>query len=259
MSLADNIIGAESGGDVNAQNPNSSAAGPAQFINSTWTSLVKQYRPDLANGKSDADILAMRADPQLSSDMVTAYSQQNAKTLTAAGLPPTPGNLYLAHFAGPQGAVNVLNADPSAPASAVMGAAATAANPFLKNMTIGDLRNWATNKVGGNGPQAQPSAPTPAPASPAPAAASPVGAAPVSPTFASLGMLNDPNAFAALAKQVAPNVMGAGQQQQQPQPQQQQPPTPAPQPMNLQQGTPAAQAMRQRLLASIFAPQQPQQ
>ena len=256
MALSDQIIGAESGGDPNAQNPNSSAAGSGQFLGGTWLGLIKQYRPDLANGKSDADILSMRSDPQLSQDMVTAYSQQNAKTLSAAGLPATPGNLYLAHFAGPQGAVNVLNADPNAPASSVMGPAATAANPFLKNMSISDLRNWASNKVGGGAPQPQPQPQPQAPAAAMPqgAMAAPVAAAappqpPASPTMASLGMLNNPTDFAALAKQVAPGIMG-GQQQQAPPPMQ---------PMQLQNGTPMAQMMRQRLLASIFAPQQPQQ
>jgi len=52
MGLIDSIIGAESGGDPNAKNPNSSATGAGQFISSTWLDTIKAARPDLAQGKS---------------------------------------------------------------------------------------------------------------------------------------------------------------------------------------------------------------
>lgn len=179
MSLIDSIIGAESGGDPNARNPNSSAMGAGQFISSTWLDTLKATRPDLAQGKSDDELLALRSDPQLSRQMTEAYAAQNAQVLSNAGHPVTPGNTYLAHFAGPQGAVSVLNADPSAPVSSVLTPGAVKANPFLQNMTIADLRAWADRKMGG----AQP-APAPA-AAPAIAPAPPLSLAPPSaPIFA---------------------------------------------------------------------------
>lgn len=154
MALVDHIIGAESGGNPNARNPRSSAAGLGQFIDSTFLSMIRKHRPDLAEGKSDADILALKFDPGISRDMTAAYAADNADILSKAGLPVTPGSTYLAHFAGPQGAVGILNADPAMPVSSILTPGAVKANPFLQGMTAADLRAWADRKVGGSTPAA---------------------------------------------------------------------------------------------------------
>lgn len=149
MALVDQIIGIESGGNPNATNPRSSASGLGQFLNSTWLSTIKQHRPDLAQGMSDPDLLALKSDPQLSREMTAAYAADNGSILSRAGLPVTPETTYLAHFAGPQGAVKVLQADPSAPVGSILGAGAVSANPFLRGMTAADLQAWASRKMGG--------------------------------------------------------------------------------------------------------------
>jgi hypothetical protein len=97
--------------------------------------------------------------------MTAAYAADNGQVLSKAGFDPTPGNTYLAHFAGPQGAVKILSSDPNAPVSSILGDAAVKANPFLQGMTAADLQAWASRKMDGAPPQ-QPSAQT-APASPA--------------------------------------------------------------------------------------------
>jgi hypothetical protein len=155
MGLVDSIIGVESGGNPNATNPNSSASGLGQFIDSTWLSTIKQARPDLAQGKSDAELLALKSDPQLSREMTEAYANQNQAILQKNGLPVTPGSTYLAHFAGPGGAVKVLQADPNAPVESVLGEAAVKANPFLRGMTAAGLQAWADRKMGGSSHQPQ--------------------------------------------------------------------------------------------------------
>ncbi len=147
MALSDLIIGAESGGQANARNPRSSAYGAGQFIESTWLDTLRRHRPDLASLPRDQQ-LALRGDPALSKQMTDAYAQDNAGHLKTAGFDPTPGNAYLAHFAGPTGAVKVLQANPTTPVMDILGGAATQANPFLKNMTAGDLRSWADRKMG---------------------------------------------------------------------------------------------------------------
>lgn len=161
MGLIDSIIGVESGGDPNARNPNSSASGLGQFIDSTWLSTIRGARPDLA-GKSDSELLALKSDPQLSREMTEAYANQNQAILTKNGLPVTPGSTYLAHFAGPGGAVKVLQADPNAPVESVLGADAVRANPFLRGMTVQGLQAWADRKMGGSAAQPQPAPATPA-------------------------------------------------------------------------------------------------
>ncbi len=175
MGLVDSIIGVESGGNPNAQNPNSSAGGLGQFIDSTWLAMLKQERPDLAEGRSPQELLALKSDPALSRQMTEAYANQNGKILSGAGYEANPGNTYLAHFAGPQGAVKVLSADPSAPVESILGSQAVAANSFLRGMTAGDLRAWASRKMGG---AAQQPPRQPAQASPVVPQAAPLNVAP---------------------------------------------------------------------------------
>lgn len=161
-NLTDRIINAESGGNANARNPNSTATGSGQFINSTWLDMIKRNRPDIAAGKTDQELLSLRSDPNLSRQMVDDYSAENATRLQKAGIEPTDAATYLAHFAGPQGAVALLQANPATPVGDVLGAGAVKANPWLSGMTAGDMLTWAQKKVGGGAPaapQAGPAAP----------------------------------------------------------------------------------------------------
>lgn len=207
MSLADRIMGVESGGDPYAKNPNSSATGAGQFVAGTWLDTLARHRPDLQGSR--AELLALRNDPSLSKEMTAAYAADNAAVLSKAGVEPTPGNTYLAHFAGPQGAVSVLKADPGAPVASILGRQAVEANPFLQKMTAGDLQNWATHKIMGRPSQApvvpaqatppQPANPSPVPQQTAPApAAQPQQAVPEQP-FSFAPMQAPPPVFAPAA------------------------------------------------------------
>lgn len=166
MAIVDSIISNERGSTPDARNPNSSAMGDGQFLEGTWLETLAKYRPDLTGTRDQ--LLAMRADPALSKAMTDAYANQNAGILSSAGLPVTPGSTYLAHFAGPKGAIGILNADPSIPAGAILGERVVQANPFLKDMTAADLRNWADRKMG-----AKASAPAPFSMAGAPATSTP--------------------------------------------------------------------------------------
>ena len=197
----DRIISAESGGNAYAKNPRSSATGAGQFIDSTWLNTIGKYRPDLVQGLDRNQVLALRTDPALSKEMTAAYAKENQGLLSAAGVPVNDGTTYLAHFAGPQGAIKVLQADPAAPVGGILGEKVVSANPFLANMTAGDLAAWAGKKMGASdAPAAVPAAPQPsAPQAPmAPAAAAPMApsAAPSSP-----GLLGQP--------QQSPGLLGS--------------------------------------------------
>lgn len=169
----DRILSVESGGDAYARNPRSTATGAGQFIEGTWLDMISRHRPDLITGMSRDQILQLRTDPNLSREMTEAYSNENKGLLGKAGVPVTDGTAYLAHFAGPQGAIKVLQADPTAKAGDILGPAVVKANPFLANMTAGDLAAWADKKMGGS---TQPPAAMPKPQTPAqPAMAQPMG------------------------------------------------------------------------------------
>ena len=168
MGLADKVISVESGGDANAKNPRSTATGAGQFIEDTWLDMLAKHRPDITGSRGE--LLALRTNKDLSKEMTDAYAADNGGILKGAGLPVTPGTQYLAHFAGPQGAVGLLNADPSAPASSVLRPSAIKANPFLANMSAGDVAAWADRKMGGAAAPMSMAGPRPA-AAPAPASA----------------------------------------------------------------------------------------
>jgi hypothetical protein len=133
----------ESNNNPNAAASGSSAKGLFQFTAPTW----QKYNPG-------ADPM----DPAASADAGARLLKDNASGLASAGLETSPGALYLAHFAGLGGARKLLTADPSQSAGSVLGDAAVAANPFLKNMTVADLKSWAGGKMGDS------STPTTAPA-----------------------------------------------------------------------------------------------
>lgn len=157
------ILSRETNGDANAKNPRSSATGLGQFIDSTWLDVLSRNRPDIAAGRSPAELLALRSDPALSREMTGLYAAENNAKLARAGFPITPGNTYLAHFAGSDGAVKVLGAAPDTPVVNLLGAKAVAANPHLNGMTAADLVAWAGRGKGGGNPTNPPKATNPQP------------------------------------------------------------------------------------------------
>jgi hypothetical protein len=158
-ALVERIITVESGGDANARNKRSTATGAGQFIDDTWLEAVRKHRRDLLLGRSDKELLELRRDPELSRQIATRLVEQYAMLLNKRGLPVTPGSLYLTYFAGPAGAVALLSGADSADAATLMAAADTtgrtsreklvSANPFLKTLSVGDLKKWADGKMRG--------------------------------------------------------------------------------------------------------------
>lgn len=159
-TVANRIVLAESGGNATARNKRSSATGAGQFLDGTWLDMIRAYRPDLGQ-RSEAEILDLRQDPDLSREMVSRFAEGNAKMLQRRCLPVTAGTLYLSHFAGGAGAVAVLSAPRHADAASTMASADSrgritrkmivTANPFLRDFTVTDLQKWAERKMLGPG------------------------------------------------------------------------------------------------------------
>jgi hypothetical protein len=156
-AVVERIIQVESGGDPNARNARSSAIGAGQFLDETWLELIRAHRGDLTRGRSEREILELRRDPELCREITARFVERNAAILSRRGLPVTPGTLYLAHFAGPAGAVAILSVPDDADAASLLANADTtgrttrrkivAANPFLENFTVADLKSWAERKM----------------------------------------------------------------------------------------------------------------
>jgi len=164
----------------------SSATGLFQILTKGRNSEWAQY----GNG-------ADPTDPYANADVAARLARDKGAALQAAGLDPSPGNLYLAHFAGTAGATKVLNSDPATPIEQVLSPDAIKANSFLKGMTAGDLRSWAGRKMGGIGSAADASAPPPT------STAAP-GAAPVASATPA------PSGPGAVSSPAAPGILNGG-------------------------------------------------
>ena len=164
QTVADRIIGgagAPGTTDVDAQiealegtgkNPGSSAVGTGQFLDGTWLEQINRHRPDLANGRSREEILALRSDPELGREMIRLYREDNARHLTSRGVQPTPTALYAAHHFGPGGGVKFMQAGDDTPMKSLLPAKEYAANPYLHGKTKGEvLANWQKRGLGGGG------------------------------------------------------------------------------------------------------------
>ena len=108
--VAARIIEVESNGDANLKNKHSTAMGLGQFLDETWLEMIRANRPDLSSGRSRDEILQLRNHPTIAREIIARFAERNAKILKRRGMPVTPGTLYLAHFAGPAGAVAILSA-----------------------------------------------------------------------------------------------------------------------------------------------------
>ena len=139
------IIQIESAGKLRAKAPTSSALGLFQFLNGTWLATVARHRPDLLEGRTQAQVLALRTDPTVGIEIGARFTEDNANALGAGR---TDGDLYLAHFLGLGTARKFLRARPSAAAAALAGDAAVQANrAILAGKTAGQVRDWAQNSM----------------------------------------------------------------------------------------------------------------
>jgi hypothetical protein len=162
----------------NAQSGSSSAAGLFQFIDQTWLGLVKEhggqhglgnyaaaitrdsdgrYRADAAARQS---ILALRKDPQTAALMAGEYAKSTGGHLRAAlGRDVCGGELYAAHFLGPDAACKLIKLagnDPQASAAAQFPQAAGANKSVFYRAdgsakSVREVYDWALRQPGDTG------------------------------------------------------------------------------------------------------------
>jgi hypothetical protein len=144
----------ESNLNPNARASTSSAQGLFQFIDQTWFATMKLAGPALGYAQfADAieqgpdgrftvadpaarnAIMNLRNDPKVSALMAGAFTRSNSAQLAnELGRTPSEGELYIAHFMGPDGAARLIGAAvsrPNARASDVFPQAAGANRPIF--------------------------------------------------------------------------------------------------------------------------------
>jgi len=154
-----------------AKSPTSSAAGLFQFVAQTWLGAVKEFgakfglgsyaaainkgadgRYHVENAADREAVLALRDDPQLSALMAGELAQQSkAEMQSALGREVCGGELYAAHFLGPDGAcrlIRMCGSTPEADAPSVFPQAASAnKNVFYRAdgsaKTVREVYDWA--------------------------------------------------------------------------------------------------------------------
>ena len=100
-TFLDRLMLAESDGQDLIVNPRSTAAGPFQFISSTFLDVARRNFPAEVAGLSVPAILKLRFDRAFARKAARAYTQENADRLAAAGLRTSFPRLRLAHLVGP--------------------------------------------------------------------------------------------------------------------------------------------------------------
>ena len=162
----------------NAQSNTSSATGLFQFIDQTWLGLVKEHgaqyglgnlaaaitkQPDgryRADTEVKESILALRKDPEVCALMAGEHAKSTQGTLRAAlGREVCGGELYAAHFLGPDAALKLIKlatSDPDASAVAQFPQAASAnKNVFLHAdgtaKSVREVYDWAVRQPGAAG------------------------------------------------------------------------------------------------------------
>ena len=139
----------ESGYNPRAKASSSSAAGLFQFVEQTWLSTLKQHgskygyaryadliakgsdgRYSVNGAEARKAVMDLRLDPHAASLMAGELASDHASYLKGrTGRTPTAGELYAAHFLGPQGSARLIeaaNTRPGASAAALFPDAAQA-------------------------------------------------------------------------------------------------------------------------------------
>ncbi len=162
----------------NATSSSSSAAGLFQFVDQTWLGLVKEHgaqhglgnladaitkQPD---GRYHADavskdiILGLRKNPEICSLMAGEYAKSTQGSLRASlGREVCGGELYAAHFLGPDAATKLIKlagSDPGASAAAQFPQAASANKAVFYHAdggakTVREVYDWALRQPGAAG------------------------------------------------------------------------------------------------------------
>jgi len=171
--------GRESGMNPGAKSGASSAAGLFQFVEQTWLSTLKQHgakhgyaryaeliskgddgRYHVSGEEARRAVMDLRLDPHAASLMAGELTSDSAAYLKGrTGRSPTAGELYAAHFLGPQGSARLIEAvqrQPGAAAAQLFPDAAHANKTIFyregRAATVGEVYASLTKAAGPGAP-----------------------------------------------------------------------------------------------------------
>lgn len=138
------------------QSSHSTASGPYQFTDPTFTEFLRAQHPDeLEKIQVQSGITAPRHDDLTKLKFI--YGQEafnwnatnNAKALALGGIPVNDTTLLGAHFLGASGLAKVWNADPNTPIGKIgLSQQAIQANPeILSGKTAGEVKAYLESKT----------------------------------------------------------------------------------------------------------------
>ena len=174
----------ESGLKPQAKSSTSSASGLFQFVEQTWLGMVKQHGAQYglgsyantisqgADGRCTVDshadrqaILALRNDPQVSALMEGEYVKQARSSLeNSLGRDVCSGELYAAHFLGPESACKLIRlsqSQPQANASSAFPQAASANKSVFYHSdgtakSVREVYDWALRQTNASSSSEEP-------------------------------------------------------------------------------------------------------
>jgi len=105
------------------QNPESTANGVGQLLDKTFINTVAAHRPELMVGRTPDQVVALKNDPTIATQMFELHTADNAAALTKAGIPVTPTTLDGMHWFGEptfKQLWNINQNNPNTPLSSVL-------------------------------------------------------------------------------------------------------------------------------------------
>jgi hypothetical protein len=152
LTYLEKVAKTESNNDPHAKAPTSSATGLFQFTNSTWNNMVNKYGKQYGVGLDDI------YDPRAQSIMAARLAQDNSNMIRMGlGIDPNNTDLYMAHFLGPAGAIQLLKSNyinPDISVDQVVSPEALKANKNIfynkdgKPKTVGEVYSTFNKKIG---------------------------------------------------------------------------------------------------------------
>ena len=148
-ALMAGVAAVESGFNPGAKASTSSASGLFQFINSTWSAMIKKY-----GSKYGIPNNASPMDGRINSILGAAYIKENAQIVKGIKGGVNPADVYMAHFMGGGGVRKFLTAmrsNPNASAAALFPDAAKANKSIFYNngtaRTLQEVYNLMQQKL----------------------------------------------------------------------------------------------------------------